>query len=211
MDGLWVPSSLEHVGMSLFLGSFWSSAVVMGSDMSAVLVVSRATLWVRVGALTMFGTAISWSWEDWATEISGDHPILIDQFLEDAFEFDVDAISDGVDVSIAGIMQHIEEAGIHSGDSACVIPSYELSSNSRKIIENHTMNIALRLETKGMINIQFAEKNKEIYIIEVNPRASRTTPFISKVRDIPFAKYAAQISVGKKIKDLEVVISLQKK
>jgi len=139
-----------------------------------------------------------------ATEISGDHPILIDQFLEDAFEFDVDAISDGVDVSIAGIMQHIEEAGIHSGDSACVIPSYELSSNSRKIIENHTTNIALRLGTKGMINIQFAEKNKEIYIIEVNPRASRTTPFISKVRDIPFAKYAAQISVGKKIKDLNL-------
>ena len=139
-----------------------------------------------------------------ATEISGDHPILIDQFLEDAFEFDVDAISDGADVSIAGIMQHIEEAGIHSGDSACVIPSYELSSNSRKIIENHTTNIALRLGTKGMINIQFAEKNKEIYIIEVNPRASRTTPFISKVRDIPFAKYAAQISVGKKIKDLNL-------
>ena len=139
-----------------------------------------------------------------ATVISGEHPILIDQFLEDAFEFDVDALCDGKDVFIAGIMQHIEQAGIHSGDSACVFPAYELSSNARETIEIYTKKLALSLETIGLINIQFAIQNDTVYVIEVNPRASRTIPFISKVIDIPLAKIAAQLSVGEKLKKLKL-------
>jgi len=108
----------------------------------------------------------------------------------------VDALCDGKDVFIAGIMQHIEEAGIHSGDSACVIPAYELPTQSRKMIEEYTTKLALSLNTVGLINIQFAMKNNAIFVIEVNPRASRTIPFISKVINIPLAKLAAQIAVG---------------
>ena len=140
-----------------------------------------------------------------AALVSGDHPILIDAFLEDAFEFDVDALCDGQDVFIAGIMQHIEEAGIHSGDSACVLPAYELSLSARKKIEDYTIQLSKNLNTIGLINIQFAVKNETVYIIEVNPRASRTVPFVSKVIDIPLAKIAAQISAGKKIKDIQLM------
>ena len=101
-------------------------------------------------------------------------------------------------------MQHIEEAGIHSGDSTCVLPAYELSINHREKIENHTKVLALELNTIGLINIQFAMKNNCVYVLEVNPRASRTIPFISKVTDIPFAKYAAQVAAGKSIKSLKI-------
>ena len=139
-----------------------------------------------------------------AALVSGDHPILIDAFLENAFEFDVDALSDGKDVFISGIMQHIEEAGIHSGDSSCVFPPYELSPKSKKTIEKYTKKMALDLNTIGLINIQFAVKDEIVYVIEVNPRASRTIPFISKVIDIPLAKLAAQIGVGQKIKSLKL-------
>ena len=139
-----------------------------------------------------------------AALVSGDHPILIDAFLEDAYEFDVDAICDGCDVFIAGILQHIEEAGIHSGDSACVLPAYELTSESRMKINEYTKKLALELNTLGLINIQFAMKNETIYVIEVNPRASRTVPFISKVIDIQLAKVAAQVTVGIKLKDLNL-------
>ena len=139
-----------------------------------------------------------------ATLVSGKHPILIDAFLEDAFEFDVDALCDGTDVFVAGIMQHIEEAGIHSGDSACVLPAYELSSKARKTIEEFTHKLALSLNTIGLINIQFAMKNEVVYVIEVNPRASRTVPFISKVIDIPLAKLAAQLAVGEKLIDFDL-------
>ncbi len=139
-----------------------------------------------------------------AALVSGEHPILIDSFLEDAYEFDVDALCDGNEVFIAGIMQHIEEAGIHSGDSACVIPAYELSIAGRNTIINYTKKLALELNTIGLINIQFAIKNEDVFIIEVNPRASRTIPFISKVIDIPLAKIAAQIAIGKKITDFKL-------
>ena len=139
-----------------------------------------------------------------AALVSGDHPILIDAFLENAFEFDVDAICDGKDVFISGIMQHIEEAGIHSGDSSCVFPPYELSPKSKKTIEKHTKTMALQLNTVGLINIQFAVKDEVVYVIEVNPRASRTIPFISKVIDIPLAKIAVQVGAGIKIKDLKL-------
>lgn len=139
-----------------------------------------------------------------ATLVSGDHPVLIDAFLEDAFEFDVDALSDGEDVFIGGIMQHIEEAGIHSGDSACVIPPYQLLPKHRKIIEKYTRSLAIALKTVGLINIQFAYKNGVVYVLEVNPRASRTVPFVSKVTDVPLARYAAQLATGKKLKDLKL-------
>ncbi len=136
-----------------------------------------------------------------AALVSGEHPILIDSFLENAFEFDVDALCDGSEVFIAGIMQHIEEAGIHSGDSACVMPPYELTTRSRDKIEKYTRELALSLNTIGLINIQFAIKDRTVYVIEVNPRASRTVPFISKVINFPLAKVAAQLAVGKKLTD----------
>jgi carbamoyl-phosphate synthase large subunit len=139
-----------------------------------------------------------------ATEVSGDHPILIDKFLEDAFEFDVDALCDGETVLIGGIMQHIEEAGVHSGDSSCVIPAYTITENLRQKIIMYTKSLAFKLEIRGLINIQFAIKENEVYALEVNPRSSRTVPFVSKVTDIPLAKYAAQISVGIKIEDIEI-------
>ncbi len=139
-----------------------------------------------------------------AALVSGDHPILIDAFLEDAYEFDVDALCDGTDVFVAGIMQHIEEAGIHSGDSACVLPAYELTSSARKIIEEYTKKLALSLNTVGLINIQFAMKNNVVYVIEVNPRASRTVPFISKVIDFPLARIAVKLAVGKKLSEFDL-------
>ncbi len=139
-----------------------------------------------------------------ATEVSGEHPILIDKFLEDAFEFDVDALCDGDEVIIGGIMQHIEEAGVHSGDSSCVIPAYSLNNELRNKIKLYTKNLALRLKIKGLINIQFAIKDNIVYTLEVNPRSSRTVPFVSKVTDISLAKYASQISAGVKIKDLKI-------
>jgi len=139
-----------------------------------------------------------------AALVSGDHPILIDAFLEDAYEFDVDAISDGAEIHIAGIMQHIEEAGIHSGDSSCVVPAYNLSIGAKNKILSYTKSLAEKLNTIGLINIQYAMKNNKIYVIEVNPRASRTIPFISKVKNIPYAKYAAQVTCGKKLHDLDL-------
>ena len=139
-----------------------------------------------------------------ATEVSGEHPILIDRFLEDAYEFDVDAVCDGESVLIGGIMQHIEEAGVHSGDSSCVIPAYSLSEKHRNIIKDYTERLAIRLNIKGLLNIQFAIKDNTIFTLEVNPRASRTIPFVSKVTNVPLARYAAQVSSGKKISELEL-------
>ena len=139
-----------------------------------------------------------------AALVSGKHPILIDAFLENAYEFDVDAISDGNEVEIAGIMQHIEEAGIHSGDSSCVYPAYFLQKEERETIIHYTKLLAIELNIKGLINLQFAMKDGIIYVLEVNPRASRTVPFISKVKNIPYAKYASQIAAGKKIKSLNL-------
>ena len=139
-----------------------------------------------------------------AALVSGKHPILIDAFLENAYEFDVDAICDGTEVHIAGIMQHIEEAGIHSGDSSCVYPPYYLPDRQRNKIKLYTKKLALELKTVGLINMQFAMKNNLIFVLEVNPRASRTIPFISKIKNIPYAKYAAQIAAGRKIKSIKI-------
>jgi carbamoyl-phosphate synthase large subunit len=136
-----------------------------------------------------------------AVEASPEHPVLIDRFLEDAFEFDVDAVSDGKDVLIGGVMQHIEEAGIHSGDSACVIPPYMISEENLKEIIEHTKRLAYALQVVGLINVQYAMKDRIVYVLEVNPRASRTVPFVSKATGIPLAKVAARVMVGKSLKE----------
>ncbi len=130
------------------------------------------------------------------------HPILIDQFLDDAFEVDVDALCDGEHVTIGGIMQHIEEAGVHSGDSACVLPPYKISAYHIEIIREYTRRIGLALGVKGLFNIQLAIKDDVVYVLEVNPRASRTVPFVSKATGHPLARYAAMISAGRTLKDI---------
>lgn len=135
------------------------------------------------------------------TLMFGDGPILIDSFLRDAVEVDVDAMADGENVFVAGIMQHIEEAGIHSGDSACSLPPYSLSEDVQQRIAKQTEQLALELKVIGLMNVQYAVKDDEIYLIEVNPRASRTVPFVAKTIGIPLAKMAAQIMAGKKLSD----------
>jgi len=137
-----------------------------------------------------------------AIEVSEDRPVLIDKFLEGAIEVDVDAISDGEITVIGGIMEHIEEAGIHSGDSACVLPPYTLSDGLINTIRQHTIAISKELKVIGLLNIQFAVKDEIVYVLEVNPRASRTVPFVSKAIGIPLAKIAAKIMVGKKLSEL---------
>ena len=127
------------------------------------------------------------------------NPILIDKFIDNAMEIDVDAISDGKNVFVAGIMQHIEEAGIHSGDSACCLPPISIKKNLIIEIEAQTKKLALALNVKGFMNIQFAIKNDEIFVIEVNPRASRTVPFVSKAKGIPLAKIASRVMTGEKL------------
>ena len=137
-------------------------------------------------------------------DVTKGHPILIDQFLEDAFEFDVDALCDGDSVHIGAVMQHIEEAGIHSGDSACVLPPYKINTSAMDDIIKITKELALELKVVGLINIQFAYKNNEVYVLEVNPRASRTVPFVSKVTNTPLARLAARIAVGAKLSNFNL-------
>jgi carbamoyl-phosphate synthase large subunit len=137
-----------------------------------------------------------------AVKVSPEHPILIDKFLEDAKEFDVDAICDGTEVLIGGVLQHIEEAGVHSGDSMCVLMESAESVQVIEQLKDFTRKLALTLNVKGLINCQFAEKNGIVYVIEANPRASRTVPFISKAAGVPLAKIAAKVMVGRSLKEL---------
>lgn len=139
-----------------------------------------------------------------ALEVSPEKPILIDKFLEDAIEVEIDALCDGEDVVIGGIMEHIEEAGVHSGDSACVLPPISLSEDIINKIIDYTRKIALELKVVGLINIQYAVKDGVIYVLEANPRASRTVPFVSKATGIPLAKIAAKLMMGKKLRELGV-------
>jgi len=139
-----------------------------------------------------------------AASVSPDHPILVDKFLEDAFEFDVDAISDGRETLICGLMQHIEEAGIHSGDSSCVLPPYMLSDEDRRVIIDQTISLSKLLNVKGLLNVQFALRDGIIYVLEVNPRASRTVPFVSKATGVPWAKIAAKIIAGMTLEELGI-------
>jgi carbamoyl-phosphate synthase large subunit len=145
-----------------------------------------------------------------AVKASPEHPILVDRFLEDAYEVDVDAVGDGERVVIGGILQHIEEAGIHSGDSAMVLPTYKISAEHLETIRSYTRKLGLALGVRGLMNVQYAIKNDVVYVLEVNPRASRTTPFVSKAAGVPLAKVAARIMAGRSLaqqgitKDLEV-------
>lgn len=138
-----------------------------------------------------------------AVKVSPEHPILVDKFLEDAIELDVDLLCDGEDVFIAGIMEHIEEAGIHSGDSACVIPPQTVPEHLLEVIRENTRKLALELDVIGLMNIQYAVKldEEKVYIIEANPRASRTVPFVSKAIGVPLAKVATSLMMGKTLKD----------
>lgn len=145
-----------------------------------------------------------------AIAASGKHPILIDKFLDDATELDVDAISDGKRVVIGGIMEHIEEAGVHSGDSACSLPPVSVSKKLLKEIKRQTKLLALELKVRGLINIQFAIKDNEIYILEVNPRASRTIPFVSKTIGVPLAKFAAKVMTGMTLDELGFTKEVQR-
>jgi carbamoyl-phosphate synthase large subunit len=139
---------------------------------------------------------------DLAVQASPDKPVLIDKFLEEAFELDVDAISDGEDTIIGGMMEHIEEAGIHSGDSACVLPPYAIDEHHIRQMSDAAKAIAKELNVKGLMNIQFGIMNDTVYIIEVNPRASRTIPFVSKAIGVPLAKLATKVMLGKTLKEL---------
>ncbi len=137
-----------------------------------------------------------------AQRVAPGHPVLIDSFLEDAYEADVDAICDGTQVIIGGVMQHIEDAGIHSGDSACVMPPYVLTEPQVEQMRAHTRAFALALGVVGLINVQYAVKDGVVYVIEVNPRASRTIPFVSKTTGVPLAKLAAAVMTGRKLADM---------
>ncbi len=141
-----------------------------------------------------------------AVKVSGDSPVLLDSYLQDAIEVDVDALADGSRVHVAGIMQHIEEAGIHSGDSACSLPPYTLSDAVIKEIGVQTTALAIALKVVGLMNVQFAVKGDDIYILEVNPRASRTVPFVAKATGVPIAKIAARVMAGEKLDDFDLEI-----
>jgi carbamoyl-phosphate synthase large subunit len=137
-----------------------------------------------------------------AVDASPERPVLVDRFLEDATEVDVDCLADGEIVVIGAIMEHIEQAGIHSGDSACVIPSFSLSDSVLATISKATKDMARELDVRGLMNVQFAVKGETVYVLEVNPRASRTSPFVSKSIGVPLAKLAAKIMVGKTLAEL---------
>jgi len=143
----------------------------------------------------------------WVSDVGREAPILIDKFLEHAVEVDVDAVCDGVDAVIAGIMEHIEEAGIHSGDSACVLPPHSLAEPVIREIERQTALLALELGVRGLINIQFAVKDHDVYVLEVNPRGSRTVPFVSKATGVQWAKVATRIMLGKTLKEMGLHVS----
>ena len=137
-----------------------------------------------------------------AARASEERPVLIDRFLEDAFEVDVDALSDGTDVVIGGIMQHIEDAGIHSGDSACVLPPYLVGERDMQTMREQTVAMAKAFKVVGLINVQFAIRDGVVYVLEVNPRASRTIPFVSKAIGVPLASYAARVMCGETLAEI---------
>jgi carbamoyl-phosphate synthase large subunit len=154
------------------------------------------------GALDRFMTG--------AVDVSHDRPVLIDRFLEDAFEFDVDAVADASGaVVIGGIMEHIEEAGIHSGDSSCVVPPFMVAERHLATIREYTRRIARALKVVGLMNIQYAIKDDTVYVLEVNPRSSRTVPYISKATGVPMAKIAARVAAGRTLAELGLVDDLE--
>ena len=143
-----------------------------------------------------------------AEELHGAFPILVDRFLENATEVDVDALADGDDVVVAGIMQHIEEAGIHSGDSSCVLPAVQIPEAQRQTLREFTVKLARELHVVGLMNVQYAIQNGKVYVLEVNPRASRTVPYVSKATGVPLAKVAARLMVGRKLREFDLAEEL---
>src|SRR5213595_1433042 len=139
-----------------------------------------------------------------AVDFSHDRPVLIDRFLEQAAEFDVDALADESACVIAGIQEHIEEAGIHSGDSSCVLPAVRIAAVHLDTMRHYTRKLAVALSVKGLMNIQFAIKDDRVYVLEVNPRASRTVPFVSKATGVPLARIGALVMAGRKLKDFDL-------
>jgi len=139
-----------------------------------------------------------------AVDFSHDRPVLIDKFLEQAAEFDVDALADDSACVIAGIQEHIEEAGIHSGDSSCVLPPVRIAEEHIETMRHYTRKLATALSVKGLMNIQFAIKDDRVFVLEVNPRASRTVPFVSKATGVPLARIGALVMAGRKLKDFEL-------
>ena len=144
-----------------------------------------------------------------AVKVSNESPVLLDRFLNDAIEIDIDAISDGKSVVVAGIMEHIEQAGVHSGDSACSLPPYSISKKMQKQLITQTKLMAKALNVIGLMNVQFAIQNEDIYVLEVNPRASRTVPFVSKAIGRPLAKIAAEVMAGKTLKSLNLLTEIE--
>jgi carbamoyl-phosphate synthase large subunit len=140
-----------------------------------------------------------------AVQVSNDSPVLLDRFLDLAIEVDVDAICDGRDVYIGGIMEHVEQAGVHSGDSGCSLPPYSLSADLQEQIREQTRRMALALNVVGLMNVQFAIQGGVVFVLEVNPRASRTAPFVSKATGVPLAKCAARVMSGRTLADLGLV------
>ncbi|HZP02162.1 MAG TPA: carbamoyl-phosphate synthase large subunit [Terriglobia bacterium] len=143
-----------------------------------------------------------------AEELQRAFPILVDRFLENATEVDVDALADGTDVVIAGIMEHVEEAGIHSGDSSCVLPSVHIPEAQRRTLREYTVKLALELKVVGLMNVQYAIQNGKVYVLEVNPRASRTVPYVSKATGVPLAKVAAQLMAGRRLREFNLEAEL---
>jgi carbamoyl-phosphate synthase large subunit len=139
-----------------------------------------------------------------AVRVSPDKPILVDEFLADAVELDVDAVADGDDVLIGGIMEHVETAGVHSGDSACMIPTRSLSEDTLERVREVTRDIAVALDTVGLLNVQLAVRDGEVFVLEANPRSSRTVPFVSKATGVPIAKLAAKVMAGASLEELRV-------
>ena len=146
-----------------------------------------------------------------AVSASPEHPVLIDKFLDDAIEIDVDALADGEDVVIGGIMEHIERAGVHSGDSACSLPPKSIGAAVQEVIRRNTVALATALNVRGLMNVQFAVQGDNVFVLEVNPRASRTVPFVSKAIGVPLAKIAARVMVGQKLRDLGFIAEIQPK
>jgi len=144
-----------------------------------------------------------------ALDVNPEQPVLIDKFLEDAVELDLDLVSDGREVFIGGIMEHIEEAGVHSGDSIAVLPPFSISDSTLKVVEDYAVKIARALKVVGLLNIQFAVKNDTVYVLEANPRSSRTVPFVSKAIGVPLAKIAAKVGLGRRLKDFNLPSSYQ--
>src|SRR5205823_1514249 len=136
-----------------------------------------------------------------AAAASPDHPVFLDRFLEGAIEVDVDAVSDGDEVLIGAVMEHIEEAGVHSGDSSCVIPPATLSDDELDAMEDAVVRIARALRVRGLLNVQLAVRGDTAFVLEANPRASRTVPFVSKATGLPLAKLAARVMVGERLAD----------